>query len=218
MEKENLDNGASQATFSEKIYRYLKDCIIKNIIKPNEKINEKEVAALFNSSKTPVREAIMKLSAEGFFENAANKYAVVMPCSYKKFQELSDVMVLLEGYLFKLALKNLHEETIRTIEDMTKQMQGLCSPKTTNEYFDFNVQIHDLILAAAENTTCLSLLKLVRDNYMRHMMFILESNQSLLDSHLKKSMKNHLKLNRALKNRNATQLIRIIKEHYSQYM
>jgi DNA-binding GntR family transcriptional regulator len=218
MDKKTPDKNAAATTISENIYRYLKDSIIKNIIKPNEKINEKEVATLFHSSKTPVREAIMKLSAVGFVESAPNKYAVVVPCTYKKFKELNEMMALLESHIFKLAIANIDEEAIRTIEEMTARMEKLCAVETINEYFDLNGRIHEIMYTAAENETASGLIRLVKDNHFRHMMFILESNHSLIGAHLKKSLKNHFKLNQALKTRNPALLTKVIKDHYSQYM
>lgn len=217
MDKKNADGNSSRMTLSDNIYFYLKDKIIRHIIKPYEKIKENEIAAVFNSSKTPVREAIMKLSVVGFVENASDKYAVVTPCSYEKFVELNAMMSLLEGYIYKLAFKKIDEDTIRRIEEKTEEMERVCSADKINEYVDLNCQIHDEIYAAARHETCFSLIRLVRENHLRHTLFIFESNRSLIGAYLKKSIKNHKKLIQALKDRNSSLIGTIIKDHYSHY-
>jgi DNA-binding GntR family transcriptional regulator len=128
------------------------------------------------------------------------------------------MMALLESHIFKLAIANIDEEAIRTIEEMTARMEKLCAVETINEYFDLNGRIHEIMYTAAENETASGLIRLVKDNHFRHMMFILESNHSLIGAHLKKSLKNHFKLNQALKTRNPALLTKVIKDHYSQYM
>ena len=53
-------------TLSQSIYNCLKKAILENKIKANQKINEKEIADGFKVSRTPVREALVRLEAEGF--------------------------------------------------------------------------------------------------------------------------------------------------------
>ncbi len=53
-------------TLSQSIYYYLKDAILKGKFKARTKINEKEIVEIFQVSRTPLREAIVKLAAGGF--------------------------------------------------------------------------------------------------------------------------------------------------------
>jgi len=50
-------------TLGQSIYNCLKKAILENKIKPNQKINEKEIADSFKVSRTPVREALVRLEA-----------------------------------------------------------------------------------------------------------------------------------------------------------
>lgn len=67
-----MKEGRSVKAFSQpliyRIHHYLREAIIKNEIKPRNIIREKDIAVVFNSSTTPVREAIKRLASEGFFK------------------------------------------------------------------------------------------------------------------------------------------------------
>ena len=94
----------STLTLSDKIYNYLKESIIKNKIKPNQRIQEKEIAVQFDSSTTPVREAVRRLSAEGFIAITPYRYAVVREISSKELEEMYEVITILDYYALRAAL------------------------------------------------------------------------------------------------------------------
>ena len=69
-------------TMSEFIYGSLKDSIINNELKANQRINEKQLAEYFKVSRTPIREAVLRLEAKGFVRIDSYRRAVVKEISY----------------------------------------------------------------------------------------------------------------------------------------
>jgi len=101
---------------STKIHAYLKEAIITGKIKPRELLHEKEIASMFDSSKTPVREAIKKLSNEGFLQTTPYRPAVVADVSLEKFLRISETLNVLDSHASLEGLKVLTEEDINTIK------------------------------------------------------------------------------------------------------
>ncbi|CDZ74542.1 putative transcriptional regulator, GntR family [Peptoniphilus sp. ING2-D1G] len=106
------------------VYESLKNKILNNELLPGDKLIEIEIAKELGVSRTPVREALFKLSKDGLAENFPRKSFIVSKISLNDAKDLYDVRAALEP----LAVKELAEEGIteRTqvlseiIEDMKK--------------------------------------------------------------------------------------------------
>jgi len=76
------------ATLSETIYQSLKKALIDGEIKPGQRLQEKEIAALFNTSSTPVREAFFRLAAEKYLVINARKEVLAQDTTLEEVREL----------------------------------------------------------------------------------------------------------------------------------
>ena len=76
---------------STKVYRILKASIIKGDLKPGEKLLERKIAEQLGVSRTPVREAIQKIAAEGFVKMEPNLGIVVHEFSFKDLKEVLQI-------------------------------------------------------------------------------------------------------------------------------
>lgn len=201
-------------TRGEQIYQYLRDAILTNVIKPREIIYEKDVAAEFQSSITPVREAIKRLASEGFIKTAPYRPAIVAEASYDKYQKICEALFVLDCHASRNLILDLTDEHIQELERMTHEMAALCSVDTVVDYIELNGQIH------------FYLWKLLRNDFLRDMMFqaldtlkhsflhMIYSQGNLSSSYLKKSQKVHENLLEILKNKNTSRLRGVIKSHW----
>lgn len=67
----------SRRTKADVVYEALQSAILAGNIRPGEHLRQEEVAARWNVSQTPVREAFRRLESEGLVEHAANRGVVV---------------------------------------------------------------------------------------------------------------------------------------------
>jgi DNA-binding GntR family transcriptional regulator len=93
---------------SKKVYRILKERIIKGNLKPGEKILEVNIAKQLGVSRTPVREALRELAAEGFFAMEPNIGMIVIDFSIEGLQEVLKIRKLLEGFATSIAAKKIN--------------------------------------------------------------------------------------------------------------
>ena len=82
---------------SQKVSRILKERIIKGDLKPGEKLSENKIAEQLGVSRTPVREALQKLAAEGFVKVNPNLGMMVVGFSLEDIQEALQIRRALEG-------------------------------------------------------------------------------------------------------------------------
>lgn len=202
----------SNLTLSDRIYHHLKESIIKNRIKPNQRIQEKEIALQFNSSTTPVREAVRRLSAEGFIEINPYRHAVVREISSKELEEMYEVITILDGQALRAAIDELDEDRIREIAAMTAEMERNCSVDSLDRYLELNALIHIKIWSVINNKFLYSTLlqvynQIQRCSYERYSVFARHGV-------LKKSLKKHKKLLAILLARNNRNLKKLVRDHW----
>lgn len=132
-------------SLSQPIYDFLKKAIINNELKVNEKIDEKEIAEKFGVSRTPVREAIIRLSVEGFVDIRYHRDSVVKEIPYGELEEILQVISCLDAYAIKLIADEISAKDIAQIGNLTSKMGNFFDAENTRKYFDTNFSLHEII-------------------------------------------------------------------------
>ncbi len=201
-------------TLSSRVYQYIKDAIVKNKIKPKERIPEKEIAHLFKSSTTPVREAILRLSAEGYIEISPNRYAVVRETSFEEYLDLQEALILLDTYACMQAIRVMGREDIQRLKDRTAEMGKYCRKETVNKFLEINYDIHDSIFLTIKNKYLYSLATRVWEEYKQSFHKSLQSQYVVHSQYFKRFFKLHKELIRAIEAKDIPRLRRVIKNHW----
>ena len=94
-------------TLSESIYNSLRTGIINNELKAGQRIYEKEIAKQYGVSTTPVREAFLRLSAEGYLSIDSHRKASVRKISYKELEDIFRVMGDLDALAMSQAVDHI---------------------------------------------------------------------------------------------------------------
>ena len=203
-----------QETLSNRIYKHIKDAIIKNEIKPKEKIPEKKIAGLFNSSTTPVREAILRLTAEGYLEMSSNRRAVVRETTIDEWFDIQEALLLLDTYACTQAIKTMTSEDMQILKNKTEEMAKYCKKNNINKYLELNYEIHEYIFRFLKNRYLHSLLDRVWEEYKKNFHKILISQYYTQIMHLNKFNKLHKELIKAFETKNISLLKRVLKNHW----
>lgn len=131
----------------------LRSMIMEGELKPGEKIPERTLTERFGVSRTPVREAVKVLAAEGLVVLVQNRGAVVSRLTVAEMEEVFPVLAALEGAAGELACRQASDAEIAGIRRLNDAMHEAFDKGDRPTYFDINQQIHAAILAAARNAT-----------------------------------------------------------------
>lgn len=131
----------------------LREMILEGELIEGAKIREKALTERFGVSRTPLREAMKMLAAEGLIDLIPNRGAVVSPQSQAELSDAFPVLAMLEQLAGTLAAERASTAEIAQIVDMTARLRDTVSQEDRIAYFALNQQIHDAILAAARNET-----------------------------------------------------------------
>lgn len=209
----NSINYTMPETLGQSIYNCLKKAIIENKIKPNQKINENEIADSFNVSRTPVREALVRLEAEGFTKITSHRDVVVKEVSYGDLTELFQVIGILDCLAAPLVIDKIDPKEFIKFEKMTNKLEHYYNQKEVEKFIDMNYEIHDRMWNHLTNKYlqkslkhCLAHIK--RCNYALSSAF---QKKDLLDE----SMKAHKKILEALNKKEKGKLKQVIQQHWN---
>lgn len=133
----------------ETTYERLCDEIRSGKLPPGSRLRETEIAARLAVSRTPVREAIRRLEADGLVDHLPRSGAVVRKLDYPELMELYEMRTVLEGTAARLAARAaspVELEELVTINDEMRAAAG--RPEAV---IGLNRQFHKLLLDAARN-------------------------------------------------------------------
>jgi len=135
----------------EGTFQKLRSLLVEGVIAPGSKLNERELAEGLNVSRTPIREAIKRLAADGLVELIANRGAIAVQLSHTDVVHTFDVIAQLEGYSGELAAKNISTATLSELEALQYEMMASYARRDLSNYYKLNLRIHHLINQAANN-------------------------------------------------------------------
>lgn len=129
----------------------LREIIIAGKIAPGERINEIELSTAFGVSRTPLREALKVLAADGVVELIPNRGAWVPHTTAEDLVESLQVVSVLEGLAGELAAERMTDEEIERVRTLQIAMTSAYEAHDLAGYFRCNQAVHDLILSASGN-------------------------------------------------------------------
>ncbi len=129
----------------------LRELILAGELEPRSRINEMALCTRFNISRTPLREAIKLLAAEGLLELLPNRGARVTAISDIEIDEIIEVVAALEGAAGELACHHITPRELEALTRLTDDMVEAWRQKDYPRYFLRNQEIHTGIMAAARN-------------------------------------------------------------------
>jgi DNA-binding GntR family transcriptional regulator len=129
----------------------LRQRLVEGQIAPGAKLNERELSEQLHVSRTPLREAIKMLAAEGLVELLPNRGAVAALLSEQDVADTFEVIAGLEGQSGELAAQRIDDAELAEVRALHYEMLAAHTRRDLPTYYRLNAQIHTLINAAARN-------------------------------------------------------------------
>ncbi len=129
----------------------LRQRIVEGRIAPGAKLNERELSESLQVSRTPLREAIKMLAAEGLVELLPRRGAVVAQLSAQDVADTFELIAGLEGQSGELAAARITPEQLAEVRALHYEMLAAFTRRDLPTYYRLNALIHQQINAAAGN-------------------------------------------------------------------
>ena len=188
----------------------LRDYIAEGHLADGARIPERQLCEMFGISRTPLREAVKVLAAEGIVDLLPNRGARVRQMNVQGIQELFDMMGGLEALAGRLACENITDLELTGIEAVHHEMYGHYIRQDMAGYFGCNQRIHQLILAAARNETLTAAYASLSDR-LRRVRF--SANLARTRARWGEAMREHESMLDALRRRDGGEMSDILFQH-----
>jgi DNA-binding GntR family transcriptional regulator len=157
--REQGDSG----TTAEAVYRALRHGIVHGQLAPGERLRSDALANELRVSRTPVREALRKLEAEGLVEHSGSRL-VVRALSEQDLTELFYVREALEGMAARLAAENATPSEIAEIRELLDDMETVRRRGALEMLRRLTGEFHQLVSRASHNNRLVRALTTLLDN------------------------------------------------------
>ncbi len=143
-------------------YKYIRDAICRWELKPGSPITEKWIRENLDMSRTPVREALIRLESDGLI-TVTNNRATVTTVSFEDINDIFRLRLLLEPYAASACIKRIAKEKLTEIRKATVELLPQKS-----ETFDENIHdLHRLIIDSTGNKRLIAFMKTLDYQIMR---------------------------------------------------
>ena len=147
----------------------LRDQILNGELREGEQLRQDAIAAEFQTSRIPVREALSHLAAEGLITIVANRGAVVSSLAPEEIEQLFETRAVLECYMLRCAIPNFTAADFVRAEKILKQYeQSLENDSEIKNWGEWNWNFHSALYAPANRPSMLSFIKTLNNNCDRY--------------------------------------------------
>ena len=141
----------SRLALHDQVAARLRTMLVEGRIAPGAKLNERELCEQLHVSRTPLREAIKLLGAEGLVDLLPNRGAAAVRLTEADVSHAFEVLAALEGLSGELAAQRITEADTREIRALHYEMLACFARQDLSGYYRLNARIHEAINAAAGN-------------------------------------------------------------------
>jgi DNA-binding GntR family transcriptional regulator len=151
-------------------YWRLREEILNNTFSANEPIRQEKVAAQLEISRIPVREALMRLEAEGLVVSRPRRGYVPAPFDLAEIEEIFDIRAVLERRAGQLAAEVRTRRDIDEVETLLRAMDEMtiALPADAAKFAACNSRFHDRLFAPSGRQRLIGMLLTLRGNVERY--------------------------------------------------
>jgi DNA-binding GntR family transcriptional regulator len=150
------------------VYAGLREALATGRFRPNEPLRERTLATEFNVSRTPIREALRKLTAEGFVQAEHGFGARVTALTAEDLSEVFAIRTVLEGLALRQACADPDPKLLKALEAVCKGSAKALRSGDRDTLVTLNVEFHVVLVDMAKSPRLSAMTGLLRDQTRRY--------------------------------------------------
>ncbi|MBJ3776030.1 GntR family transcriptional regulator [Acuticoccus mangrovi] len=158
--KESAD--VRSVSSSQRAYDELRELLMRFALLPNQKINEVMLAAQLHTSRTPLREALNRLVAEGLLNNQGRGFSVP-DLKPEVVRDLFEARLEIECSTARLACERASDEDLKALSDFLTESASESPNVSVDRLIELDIRFHDTIARLSQNQVLRSLLSNLND-------------------------------------------------------
>ncbi|MGD9057083.1 MAG: GntR family transcriptional regulator [Desulfobacterales bacterium] len=208
-------NRTKSLPLSEIAYQRIKEFIVTLKLGPGDQVDEDWVAKELSIGRTPIREALFRLNAEGLVEVVHGRGFFVQDISLSNLKDLFETMLIMERAAVALAARRIKKDQIEDLQRINRDLRQAWLEKNFLKVTYLNSRFHRFIYKATDNSFLFSYLDNLQNQCQRlaYMCFSKEMSSYDMQSHAELSIKDHQVLIELLEQGNDVEAANMITEH-----
>jgi DNA-binding GntR family transcriptional regulator len=162
--------GEGRGAAKDRALAYVKGRVLTGVFPGGELISEGEIAEALGMSRTPVREAFLRLEAEGLLRLYPQRGALVVPVSPEEVRAVMEARLALEQFSAGAMVRRgrtVCEEAFERLSAEVDRQRAAGSPPDLQEFLESDRAFHTVVVEAADNAILAGFYSSLRDRQMR---------------------------------------------------
>lgn len=164
---ETAGSGAPAGSAADRAYAFVKEQIVTGAYPGGSLISEGEVSAAVEVSRTPVREAFLRLEVEGLLRLYPKRGALVVPVSAAEIRDVLDARLAVEQHAARAAIRaGRHHELAAELRAILS-LHSPEAPPDAGQFTELDRQFHSALVESAGNRLLAAFYRTLRDRQLR---------------------------------------------------
>ena len=195
------------------IFETLRDEILSLTLQPSELVDEASLAKRFGVSRSPVREALVRLVSESLLQTLPNKGTIVAPLRIEEFPQYVDALDLVQRSVTRLAARCRNSASLQNIRDEQAKFAQCVDEGDVLGMILKNRDFHIAIARAANNRYLEQIYRRLLDDGRRFLRLYFKSYDDLLPQEM---IDNHVQIINAIEAQDVDLAERLAHEHTNE--
>lgn len=192
------------------VHQILRDALLQSKFTAGERLIETQLAEMLGVSRTPVREALSKLEAEGLVETAETGGVVVRDLE-SELVEIYELRRRLEGYAAALAAKRITDDELVALDLVQREALAMIDKPSPERRAALNNRFHALLTEASHSPRLVRLVNDYRDYFLNRDFILYYDHETGLQQH-----DQHRQIVDALRARDADRCEQLVWDHFER--
>ena len=187
----------------------LREAITNGQFEPGEKLDQDRIAEELEVSRTPVREALRTLQADGFVDIRPHYGAFIHRVSQDEIREVFEVRRVLEAEMVRQVTPLIPESVLDELDRWLSESRAQLEVGNITKHFETDVHFHQTLLDSVQN----GLLKEMLDSLTTRLFMVRRLAQSKPGPHIPESLQEHRGILQAIRERDSDKAVALMKQH-----
>lgn len=204
--------GKIQRTFvRDEAYLMIRDMIVEGKLEPGRKLRDKDLADELGVSRTPVREALLRLENEGLVHTKANSSTQVAPLDSQDAFHLYSIVWTLESLALEQGFLHFQNEDVEKMVEANEAMLKAMEEHDNLGAVQADTAFHDVIIQLAQNPELSQIVATLKQKLKRIDLYYFEKK---VDG--QQSYKEHKKIIAALKRKDFSEATKALQNNWKE--
>lgn len=142
-------------TLQTDVYNAIRQALMTGQFKPGEPLTLRDLAKALGTSLMPVRDALVRLVAEGALEMRPNRTAILPLMTRTRLRQLYRIRIALDNMLVEEAAKHVTPADLKALAVLIERMDAAAKAVNVKKYLELNQQFHFVLYRASGETVLL---------------------------------------------------------------